>query len=90
MKELGFKDKEVEYNARFAHNRLEAYYKIKVNKTIEQKNKKVQLEKGDEIIVAFQYKLYADELRDFCDMYFDNVELIKDPEEEYALVFCKR
>lgn len=90
MRELGFKDSEVEYNARFAHNRLEAYYKIKINKTIEHENKRIEIKKGDEIIVAFQYKLYAKELRDFCDMYFDEVTLVHDPEEEYALVMCKK
>lgn len=90
MRELGFKDNEVEYNARFAHNRLEAYYKIKTNKIIEEENKRIEMKKGDEIVVAFQSKLYAKELRDFCDMYFDEVKLKSDPEEEYAIVLCKK
>ncbi len=90
MKALGFKDNEVEYKARFAHNRLEVYYKIKVGKTLEYENRKIELKENDEIIVAFQYKLYPNELRDFCDMYFDNVKIVVDKEDEYALVFCKK
>ena len=90
MKQLDFKENEVEYDARFAHNRLEIYYKIKVDKTFEYEKRKINIKKGDEIIVAFQYKLYANELRDFCDMYFDNVQLVQDSDEEYALVLCKR
>lgn len=90
MRQLGFKDNEVEYNARFAHNRLEAYYKINVDKTLEQNAKKIELKRGDEIIVLYQYKFYAEELKSLAKMYFDEVELVKDPEEEYALVLCKR
>lgn len=90
MRELGLKDNEVEYNARFAHNRLEAFYKMKTNKTLKHEDIKISLKKEDEIVVAFQNKFYANELRDFCDMYFDEVKLFKDPEEEYAVVFCKK
>ena len=90
MKNLGFKDGEVKYNARFANNRLEAYYKINTSKILEYENKKIELKKNDEVIVAFQYKLYAKELRDFCDMYFDNIKLVQDVQEEYALVMCKK
>lgn len=90
LRQLGFKDEEVEYNARFAHNRLESYYKIKVDKKILYEKKMIEFRKNDEIIVAFQYKLFANELKDFCDMYFDNAGLVKDPNEEYALVLCKK
>ncbi len=90
MRQLGFKDNEVEYNARFAHNRLEGYYKIKTDKKIPYEKRNIEFKKNDEIIVAFLYKLYENELKDFCDMYFDDVKLVKDTENEYALVFCKR
>ena len=90
MRDLGFKDNEVKYNARFANNRLEAYYTVNIDKILEYENRKIKFKKGDEIIVAFQYKLYAKELEDFCDMYFDNVKLIQDSQEEYALVMCKK
>ncbi|MDO8508529.1 MAG: L-histidine N(alpha)-methyltransferase [Nanoarchaeota archaeon] len=90
MRELEFKDNEVEYNVRFAHNRLEAFYKIKINKTFEHEGKSIKIKKGDEIIVIFQNKFFANELRDFCDMYFDEVKLSHDIEEEYAIVFCKK
>ncbi len=90
MKELGLKENEVEYNARFSNERLEAYYILKTDKVLEHEKQKVELKKGDEIIVAFQYKLFANELKNFCDMYFDEVKIFHDTEEEYALVFCKK
>ena len=89
-RQLGFEKNEVEYNARFANNRLEVYYKIKKDKTLLYEKRKIELRKNDEIIVAFQYKLYENELKEFCDMYFDSVELKKDAQSEYALVLCKR
>lgn len=90
MRILGFKDNEVEVNARFANNRLEGYYTIKVDKKISFEGKNIEIKKGDKIRVAFQYKLYEQELKDFCKMYFDSVKIVKDPQNEYALVMCKK
>lgn len=90
MKQLGFNENEVSYNARFANNRLEAYYKVNKDKALIYENKKLNFSKGDEIIVAFQHKLYAKELNTFCDMYFDKIKLVKDKDEEYSLVFCTK
>lgn len=90
MRTLGFKDEEVEYHARFAHNRLEGCYKIKADKTFDYEKRKIKLKKGDNVIVTFQYKFFEQELKDFCNLYFDEVKLIKDPVNEYVLVACKR
>jgi uncharacterized SAM-dependent methyltransferase len=90
MKELDFKEEEVEYNARFANNRLEAYYTIKKDKKISHDDKEIEFKTGDKILVSFQHKLFEEELKNFCKMYFDSVELVKDPENEYALVMCKK
>ncbi len=90
MRELGFKDSEVEYDARFANNRVEGFYKIKIDKEISHKGKKLSFKKGDEIVVAILYKFFEKELEEFCKMYFSEVKLLKDSEEEYALIFCKK
>lgn len=90
IKELGFREDEVIVDARFEHGRLEGYYTLNANRKIEHKSKVIEMKKGDKIIVAFQYKLYDHELKDFCKMYFDKVSLIKDLEEEYAIVMCKK
>ena len=88
MRQLGFKDEEVQYDARFENNRLEGFYKVKTDKTIASSGKKVEFKAGDEVVVVFQYKLYANELKDFCSKYFEKVELVEDPAEEYAIVKC--
>ena len=90
IKEIGLDESEVDYDAHFANNRVEGFYRIKVDKVIEFGKKKFNFSKGDEILVAVLYKYYEKELENFCKMYFSNVKLFKDPEEEYALVACRK
>jgi uncharacterized SAM-dependent methyltransferase len=90
MKYMGFVDKEVKYNARFGNSRVEFFYTLGVNKIVKHKGKKLEFKKGDEVMVGILYKYYENELRDFCKMYFSEVELVKDEENEYALVICKK
>jgi uncharacterized SAM-dependent methyltransferase len=90
MNELGFKKNEVEYDARFTNSRLECFYRIKVNKKINHLGHKVEFKKGDQIVVAFLYKYYENELVDFTKRYFSSVEVVKDPDNEYALLICKK
>ncbi len=90
IRELGFKEKEVTYDARFANGRVEGFYTLKVGKTLTYKGKKIELRKGDEIVVAFLYKYFEKELEEFCRMYFRSVELVKDEDSEYALIMCRK
>lgn len=90
MKGLGLKDNEIEFDARFENYRVEILYRMKVDKTIESSGRRVQMKKGDEIVVAVQYKFFESELMDFCKMYFSNVEFIKTPDGEYALIVCRK
>lgn len=90
IKELGFKEDEVEYDARFANGRVEIFYKVKKERVVNGKKNKIELKKGDEIIVGILYKYYQKELENFCKMYFREVYLVTDPEKEYALVLCKK
>lgn len=90
LRELGFSDDEVEYDARFTYERVEGFYKVKVDKEIASGRNKVAFRKGDEIVVSALYKYYPYELEKFCKMYFSEVKLVRDAEEEYALVFCKK
>ncbi len=88
MRAMGFDDKEVSYDARFANGRLEGYYTINNGKKLSCGGKTFEFKKGDEIIAAILYKYYEKELEEFCKMYFREVELVKDEKSEYALVLC--
>lgn len=90
MKGMGFNENEVEYDARFNTVRVEGYYKVKVDKEISYKGKKVKFKAGDEVIVGIQYKYFENELKKFCKMYFNEVEILKDEDGEYCLAVCKK
>ncbi len=90
MKEIGFNENELKVDVNFDNKRLEGYYVLNKDKKITHEEKTIEMKKGDKILVAFQYKLYDNELKDFCKMYFDSVKLVKDKEEEYAIVMCKK
>jgi uncharacterized SAM-dependent methyltransferase len=90
IKYLGFNEEEVEYDARFANDRIEMFYKIKIDKTVNSENLKVDFKKGDEILTATLYKYYSEEFEKFCKLYFSDLEIKEDKTGGYALVFCKK
>lgn len=90
MKELSFKDEDLEYNARFGNSRVELFYKLKNDKSLDLGGQSVSFKTGDEVLVAVLYKYFPEEFEKFCKMYFSDVALIKDKDSEYALVMCKK
>jgi len=90
VKELGLEEDEVEYDAKFGNSRIEMFYRLKVDKTIEHNGKKVELKKGDEILTTVLYKYFEEEFDKFCKMYFSDVFLATDEDKGYALVLCKK
>ena len=90
IKGIGFEDEEVQYDARFANGRVEGFYKIMKAKVVEYGGKKFEFNAGDEIVVAILYKYYDHELKEYCRMYFRDVEIFIDSNSEYALVLCKK
>ena len=90
VKELGLEESDVEYDAQFGNSRIEMFFRLKVDKTIEHKGKKVELKEGDEILTTVLYKYFEEEFDKFCKMYFSEVFLATDEDKGYALVLCKK
>ncbi len=90
MKYMGFNEEEVEYDAQFGNSRVDFLYRVNADKTIKHDGHTINIKKGDQITVAYLYKFYEEELTKFCQMYFSDVELVKDEANEYALVICKK
>ena len=90
MRELGFEDSEVEYDARFANNRVEGFFVIKKDKVISFGDDEIEFKNGDEIVTNVSYKYYSEEFKKFCEMYFSRVNLFIDSEYEYVLVYCEK
>lgn len=88
LKGLEFRDEDVKMGARFENGRLEWFYTIDVDKTINHNGMEVKFKKGDEVIVAVQYKYFENEWMEFYELYFSDVELLKDEKKEYALAIC--
>jgi len=88
IREMGFDENEVEFDARFENGRVECFYRVRNDKGISYEGKNYEFNEGDEIVVAVLYKYYEEELEKFCKMYFREVELVKDEDEEQALICC--
>jgi uncharacterized SAM-dependent methyltransferase len=90
VEQLGISRDEAQYGARFRGNRVEMFYTLKNDKTLQSKNKKIELKKDDKIIVTISYKYSADSLKEVLMMYFDDVELFPSSDGIYALALCKK
>lgn len=90
VKEIGFNEEELKFDARFSHGRLELYYTFLVDKKVSFRGKNIYFRKGDEILVALQYKFFDKEVVGFCKMYFGEGKLLKSPGGEFCLAICKK
>ena len=90
MEGLSFNMEELDISPRFENGRLEWYYMIKVDKELKHNGHRVHFRSGDEVVVAAQNKFYEPEWKEFCEMYFNSVEFLKDEKKEYALFVCRK
>jgi uncharacterized SAM-dependent methyltransferase len=88
--QLGLSPEEVELGVRFRNQRIEGYYTIKVDKTILFQNKKVQFNRGDQIVVIVAYKHQKDDLLTYFNLHFKQVLLNVSKDKSKALIICKK
>jgi uncharacterized SAM-dependent methyltransferase len=88
--QLGLKKSEIEFGSRYKNSRIEFYYTIKINKVIDFQNRKVEFNKGDQIIIAVAYKHNKGDLLTSLNMYFDEVTLKLSKDESTGLALCKK
>jgi uncharacterized SAM-dependent methyltransferase len=88
--QLGLKEDEIKFGARFKNSRVEIYYEIKTNKKISCLGKNIDFNEGDQIIVAVSYKYKKDILQKYLKMYFDEVKVFTLDDKSYALALCKK
>jgi hypothetical protein len=89
LRDLGFSEKTVTYDARFGNSRVELFYRLLNSKRIQHNGQSIELAKGDEFVVGVLYKYFEDELRKFCEMYFSRTSLFTDADKGYALAICR-
>ncbi|MEM4259264.1 MAG: L-histidine N(alpha)-methyltransferase [Candidatus Pacearchaeota archaeon] len=90
LMQIGFDKSEVEYDARFKNSRIEFYYTLKKDKTVEFQGKKIHFSKGDQIVVAMAYHYEKEDFMGYLKMYFGEVELFVSGDGSYALALCKK
>lgn len=87
---LGFREQELEMDIEFRESRIEVYYNIKVDKTIELYGKKIEFKKGDKLLVLLSHKYVKKELIEILNMYFDNVDMKISKYGFYSVSICKK
>jgi hypothetical protein len=75
---------------RFIDSRIEFYYSLLKNKTIELQNRKMEFKKGDQIVVAVSYHLKKSDFEKFIKMYFDEAKFFISGDESYVLAMCRK
>jgi len=89
-KGLGLKEDEVEYGVRFKNSRVEIYFIIKEDRTIKLQERKVELRKGDKMIVGIAYKHNLDDLKMYFNMFFGSVETVLSDDKAQAFILCQK
>ena len=90
LKQIGLKEEDIEYGARFMNSRVEMFYTLQKNIKISQFGKDVHFHVGDQIVVAVSYKYNKNEFSKFMKMYFDDTKVFVSNDSSYALALCKK
>lgn len=90
LTQIGLKEENLEYSARFRNSRVEMYYTIKKDCEISFLRKNVQFSEGDQIVVAVSYKYNKDDFRAYLKMYFEDVQMFVSEDSGYVLALCKK
>lgn len=90
LTQIGLNKENLEYGARLKNQRIEMYYTIKKDCSVNFLEKEVRFNKGDQIIVAVSYHYNKDDFISFMKMYFGKVDFYISEDNSYALVLCRK
>jgi uncharacterized SAM-dependent methyltransferase len=88
--QIGFKEENLKYGARFKNSRVEMYYTILKDCKIKFLEKEIKFNTGDQIIVGVSYKYNKNDFISFLRLYFDQVDIKISEDGSYALALCKK
>lgn len=88
--QLGLKEGDAALDSRFENSRIEMFYVIKKDKTVEFLGKKIEFKKGDEIIILVAYKHKLEDLKEYLNIHFDRVDVKISPDNSTALCLCQK
>jgi len=90
LTQIGFNEKDLKLEVRFANGRVELYYVILNEKKISFQDKHIYFNKDDRILVSVSYKYEKNDFKGFMKMYFDDVKVQVSNDDSYALALCKK
>ncbi|MBU0977373.1 MAG: L-histidine N(alpha)-methyltransferase [Nanoarchaeota archaeon] len=90
LMQLGFKKDEIEFGVRFENSRVEMFYTIKKDKSLNFSGKNVHFEKGDQILTAISYRHKKEDLQKIMKIYFDEHKFYFNEDKTRALILCKK
>jgi uncharacterized SAM-dependent methyltransferase len=88
--QIGLANEDLEYDARFKNSRIEFFFTVKKEKTVEFDGQKVRFNKGDKLIVAMTYHYEKEDFSGYLTMYFGEVEVSISGDGSYALALCRK
>jgi len=86
--QLGLEKEDLEFGVRFVNSRVELFYTIKKDKTIEFQDKKINFSEGDQLTVSVSYKYAKEDFKNYLDLYFSEVDISASKDGSYALALC--
>ncbi|MFH1452164.1 MAG: L-histidine N(alpha)-methyltransferase [archaeon] len=88
--QLGIDKNDLKFGVRFQNSRVESFFTITKSQEIKFLDRKVLLEKGDQIVVVVSYKYNKSDFKSFLNLYFDDVMINISEDDSYALALCKK
>lgn len=88
--QIGIPREKVVYGTRFVNSRVEMYYTIIDDCSVNFLNREISFKKGDQILVAVSYKYSPKDFKSFLKLYFSKTEIVISEDKSYALAICKK
>lgn len=90
LTQVGFKRDEIVAGARYNNSRIEYYYTLLKDKTLDFGDHSLDFYKGDQIRVGVSRRYTEKELRAALKLYFRDVKFYLNKEKNWALVLCTK
>jgi len=90
IEQLGLNEDDVRFGVRFINSRVEAYYTLRREREIRFQHKKINFNKGDQIIVAVSYKYNKEDFLTFLNLYFDVPLFRISRDGSYVIALCRK
>lgn len=90
LTQIGFARSDIEMGVRFRNSRIEVYYTIKKNRSLDLGPQQIVLHAGDQILTAVSRRYTEKEVRDSLKLYFDTTKFYLNPDKTHALVLCRK